>query len=116
VNDHHTTDAHPRIDTYHPKAAPPQPDPNDHQRERGPIDSSHRHVHNPHHRIPRYHYSLGLPTLPCSGHTHTLPPPLSGRAQATKQHGNKHRSTIPTYPSPPTGPRLGSANMQLETR
>jgi hypothetical protein len=64
------------------------------------------HMCYPQHRLPWHHRSHSLPTLPCIGHTHTLPPPLSGITQATKQHGDKYRSTIPTYSSPPTDPRL----------
>ena len=71
-------------------------------------------MHYPQHRPPRHHRNRGLPTLPGSGHTHTLPTPHNGRTQATKQHGNKYRPTIPTNSSPPTSPGFGSANTRLE--
>jgi len=71
-------------------------------------------MHYPQRRLTRHHRNRGLPTLPGSGHTHTLLTPLSGRTQATKQHGNKYRPTIPTNSSPPTCPEFGSTSRRLE--
>jgi hypothetical protein len=105
-----TTLPHPLLNPRQPPGAPHQPNPDDHQSERGPLAPSQRHIHYPQHRLPRHHRNRGFQTLSGGGHTHTLPTHLSGRTHATEQHGHKCRATLPTSSSPPTCPRLGSAS------